>query len=171
MDCSPPGSSVHGILQVRMLEWVAMPFSRGSSQLRDQTHVFCGSYTAGGFFYHWSTRDRTCHKHHRQFQSGEEKLGSSGHLGDRCTPNPEITLLACSCRAPPLQGGDLLLLWTPFGPFHENWPLKNLQVNTVSLDSARGELLSLKACLRKWRLPVEKQLVLSCLVFPNTRYQ
>ena len=79
----------------------------------------------------------------------EEKLGSSGHLGDRCTPNPEITLLACSCRAPPLQGGDLLLLWTPFGPFHENWPLKNLQVNTVSLDSARGELLSLKACLRK----------------------
>ena len=31
MDCSPPGSSVHGILQARILEWVAMPFSRGSS--------------------------------------------------------------------------------------------------------------------------------------------
>ena len=35
MDCSPPGSSVHGILQARILEWVAFPFSRGSSQPRD----------------------------------------------------------------------------------------------------------------------------------------
>ena len=41
MDCSPPGSSVHGILQARILEWVAIPFSRGSSRLRDQTHIFC----------------------------------------------------------------------------------------------------------------------------------
>ena len=38
MDCSPPASSVHGILQARILEWVVMPFSRGSSQLRDQVH-------------------------------------------------------------------------------------------------------------------------------------
>ena len=37
MDCSPPGSSVHGILQARVLEWVAISFSRGSSQPRDQT--------------------------------------------------------------------------------------------------------------------------------------
>ena len=39
MDYSPPGSSVHGILQVRILEWVDIPSSRGSSQLRNQTHV------------------------------------------------------------------------------------------------------------------------------------
>ena len=39
MDCSPPGSSVHGFLQAGILEWVAMPSSRGSSRLRDQTHV------------------------------------------------------------------------------------------------------------------------------------
>ena len=39
MDYSLLGSSVHVILQARMLEWVAMPFSRGSSQPRDQTHV------------------------------------------------------------------------------------------------------------------------------------
>ena len=37
VDCSPPGSSVHGILQARILEWVAISFSRGSSQPRDQT--------------------------------------------------------------------------------------------------------------------------------------
>ena len=41
MDHSPPGSSVHGILQARILEWVAMPSSRGSSQLRDQTLISC----------------------------------------------------------------------------------------------------------------------------------
>ena len=40
VDCSPQGSSVHGILQARILEWVAMSFSRESSQPRDRTHVF-----------------------------------------------------------------------------------------------------------------------------------
>ena len=40
MDCSPPGSSVHGILQARILEWVAIPFSRESSQPRNRTQVF-----------------------------------------------------------------------------------------------------------------------------------
>ena len=39
MDCSPPSSSVHGILQARILEWLAVSFSRGSSQPRDRTHV------------------------------------------------------------------------------------------------------------------------------------
>ena len=39
MDCSPPGSSVHGIFQARILEWVAISFSRGSSPSRDQTWV------------------------------------------------------------------------------------------------------------------------------------
>ena len=41
MDCSPPGSSVHGILQKRIMEWVAISSSRGSSQPRDRTHVSC----------------------------------------------------------------------------------------------------------------------------------
>ena len=43
MDCSPPGSSVHGIFQVRILDWVAISYSRGSSQPRDQTHISCVS--------------------------------------------------------------------------------------------------------------------------------
>ena len=41
MGCSLPGSSVHGILQARILEWVVIPFSRGSSQPRNQTWVSC----------------------------------------------------------------------------------------------------------------------------------
>ena len=50
MDSSPPVSSVHGILQARILEWVAKPSSRGSSQPRDQTHISYVSCIAGGFF-------------------------------------------------------------------------------------------------------------------------
>ena len=52
--CSPLGSSVHGILQARILEWVAIPFSRGSSRPRDQTQV---SRIAGGYFTICATRE------------------------------------------------------------------------------------------------------------------
>ena len=54
MDYSLPGSSVHGILQARILEWVAISYSRGSSRPRDQTWVSCN---AGRFFAIWATRD------------------------------------------------------------------------------------------------------------------
>ena len=52
MDYSPPGSSVHGILQARILEWVAVPFSRGSSWPSDWTWVSC---ITGRFFTIWAT--------------------------------------------------------------------------------------------------------------------
>ena len=52
LDCSLPGSSVPGTSQARILEWSAMPSSRGSSQPRDQTRVSC---LAGRFFTHWAT--------------------------------------------------------------------------------------------------------------------
>ena len=54
MNYSPPGSAIHGIFQVRILEWVAMPSSRGLSQPRDWTQVF---HIAGGFFTIWATRE------------------------------------------------------------------------------------------------------------------
>ena len=54
--CDPMDYTVHGILYTRILEWVAFPFSRGSSQPRDQTQV---SRIAGGFFTSWVTRDWT----------------------------------------------------------------------------------------------------------------
>ena len=50
--CDPMDYTVHGILQTRILEWVAVPFSRGSSQPRDQTQV---SRIVGGFFTSWAT--------------------------------------------------------------------------------------------------------------------
>ena len=54
MDCSLPGSSIHEILQARILEWVALLFFRGSSQPKDQTRVPC---ITGSFFTIWATRD------------------------------------------------------------------------------------------------------------------
>ena len=57
-DCSPPGSSVLGISQARILEWVAVSFSRGLSRPRDQTHVAC---IVGGFFTVWATREAILH--------------------------------------------------------------------------------------------------------------
>ena len=54
MDYSPTGSSVHGSLQARILEWVVIPFSRGSSLPRDPTQV---SWIAGRFFTIWAIRE------------------------------------------------------------------------------------------------------------------
>ena len=55
VDCSPPGSSVPGIFQAWILEWVSFSSSWGSSQPRDQTHVSCVSWIAAGFFISWNS--------------------------------------------------------------------------------------------------------------------
>ena len=59
VDCSPPSSSVHGILQARVLEWVAISFSRGSSRPRDRTQV---SHIAGRHFNLCTTREALKYK-------------------------------------------------------------------------------------------------------------
>ena len=59
MDCSPPGSSVLGILQARIPEWVAIFFSRGSSRLRDRSHVSC---IVDRFFTIWGFLDSSVGK-------------------------------------------------------------------------------------------------------------
>ena len=58
VDCSPPGSSIHGILQERILEWVATSFSRGSSWPMERTRVSC---IAGRLFPNWATREDSRH--------------------------------------------------------------------------------------------------------------
>ena len=71
MDCSPLGSSVHGILQARLLEWVAMPSSRGSSWPRDQTWV---SHIAGRFFTVWATKVPSTYGLEGHKRSGHGKM-------------------------------------------------------------------------------------------------
>ena len=55
MDCSLRSSSIHGILQARILEWVAISFSRGPSWPRDQIHISCVSCIGRWILYHWAT--------------------------------------------------------------------------------------------------------------------
>ena len=55
MHCTLPGSSVHGILKARILEWDAISSSRESSQPRDQTRVSCNSCIGSECFYYWAT--------------------------------------------------------------------------------------------------------------------
>ena len=66
MDCSPPGSSVHGIPQARILERVAIPFSRGFPQTRDCTRLSC---IAGRYFTVWATRII----HHRKRKTEQQQ--------------------------------------------------------------------------------------------------
>ena len=61
MDCSPLGFSVQGIFKVRILEWVAISYSRGSSRPRDQTHVSCISCVVSWFLYHCATLEIPCY--------------------------------------------------------------------------------------------------------------
>ena len=62
VDCSLPGSSIHGILQTRILEWVAISFSRGSSRPRDRTQVSC---IGGRRFNLWATREARWRRYYR----------------------------------------------------------------------------------------------------------
>ena len=82
MDCSPPGSSVHGILQARRLEWVAMPSSRGSLWSRDQTHISC---TAGGSSPSKAPGKPSCHLRPQQSpRGGEMEMALQPWLFYRC---------------------------------------------------------------------------------------
>ena len=66
MDCSLPGSPVHGLLQVRILEWIAISYSRESSWPRDRTHTSCVPCTDRWLLYHWATSEDS--KYHREKQ-------------------------------------------------------------------------------------------------------
>ena len=77
MDCSPPGCSIHGILQARILEWVVISFSRGFSRLRDWIHISC---ICRSVLYHWVTsevwygREKSLKKEIEVWHSSDSKL-------------------------------------------------------------------------------------------------
>ena len=84
VDHSPPGSSVHGIFQARMLEWVAMPSSRGSSPPRDETRVSCVSCIGRRFFTHRTQKlgERVSNNGIAWRLSGKEPTCNGGDTGD-----------------------------------------------------------------------------------------
>ena len=141
--CDPMDYTVHGMLQARILEWVAFPFSRRSSQPRDRTQV---SRTAGGFFTSWATRGA------QEYWRGWP-IPSPGDL-----PDPGIELGSPALQADSLpseqQGSPRILEWAayPFsrgssrprnwtgvsyiaGGFFTSWATRETQINvrTVKL--------------------------------------
>ena len=80
MDCSPPGSHIHGTFQARILEWVAISYSRGFSRPRDQTHDSYVSCTGRQILYHCATweahvqRFKTLKKSRKRSQKSVEYL-------------------------------------------------------------------------------------------------
>ena len=80
MDCSPPVSSIHGISQARILEWVAISFSRGSSQPRDRTFFSCISCIAGRFF---TTEPWLCPRKNKQSRRAGVKDLNRRVVGDQ----------------------------------------------------------------------------------------
>ena len=78
MDCSLPGYPVHGIFQAIVLEWIAISFSRGSSQPRDPTQVSC---IAGGFLTSWTMREATL-----VYPSYSATMGNSQSQPSKSTP-------------------------------------------------------------------------------------
>ena len=84
MGCSPPGSSVRRISQARILEWVAIPFSRGSFWFRDRTHVSCISCIDRQVLYRWATWEAL--KIMYQFSSVAQSCLTLCDLMNRSTP-------------------------------------------------------------------------------------
>ena len=81
MDCSPPGSFIHGISQARILEWAAISFSRGSSQPRDRTPISCIDKQ---ILYHWATGKAPLHR-----MRGKENAQVSPQRADaQASPRP-----------------------------------------------------------------------------------
>ena len=102
MACSPPGFSVHGISRGRILEWVVISFSRGSSWSKDQIHISCISRQ---ILYHWATREApsivnisdqlktllssSCVRTNSAYMNMNPHLGLTHQCSDQLWPNPE----------------------------------------------------------------------------------
>ena len=95
MNCSPPGSSVHGILQARILEWVAIRSSRGSSWPRDWTHISWVSCIVGKLFTHWATWEASV-QFSRSVVSNSLRPHESQHARPLC-PSPTPGVHSDSC--------------------------------------------------------------------------
>ena len=127
MDCSPPGSSLHGILQARTLEWGAISFSRGSSRPRDWTQVSC---IPDRPFNIWATRE--AHKN-AQIQSNQSRYFHSLHKIFNWAPFSISRNLHC----PILSLG----LWICVSVFLSVNFLGNLRADRITIHSRRKTIL------------------------------
>ena len=137
MDCSPPGSSVRGILQVRILEWVAFPFSRSSFRPRDQTQVSC---IAGRFFTNWAMREGSLWPY---FQL------QTAHMLSRVPLF--ATLWTVACQAPPSLVFSRQGYWSglPF-PFVGDLPNPGIEPTSLVLPALQVDSLPISPPGKPW---------------------
>ena len=120
MDNSPSGSSVHGILQARILEWVAISFSRGSSRPTDRTWVF---WIAGGVFTFWATGEAQFHsvQFSHSVVSDSLWLHESQHARPPC-PSPTPGVYSDSCPSSQWCHPAILSSVAPFSSCPQSLP-------------------------------------------------
>ena len=132
MGSSSPDSSVHGILQARLLEWIDIRFSRGSSWPRDRTHVSC---IAGGFFPVWATREaqsigcvviNSQKETHLLLVSFPQGFKGVRRESEFCGVNRRIT--ECSVEAGRLSFGVKKILDSPSFPVRGKWAVWGISV-------------------------------------------
>ena len=151
MDCSPPGSSVHGILQARMLGWVAISFSKGTLQPRDQTQV---SHIASGFLTVWATKkpwilERVAYPYSRCLPDPGIKPGSPAVQADTLPaelPGNSILVLK----------GKILRLSTHFLPHSLPPTKKDWKGTAQNLINITKSLFTIKIFLTLFRASNEK---------------
>ena len=107
MDCSLLGSSVPGILQARILQWVAIPFSKGSSWPRDQTWV---SPIADRFFTVWATREAPALAMAPEISSAPSREACSSIPQEDCMGPQPCMLISPACRGCG-RGGTCRIGW------------------------------------------------------------
>ena len=123
MDCSLPGSSVHGISQARILESVAISFFRVSSKPWDGTHVSC---FAGRFFYHWARREAhtetmcVCVSHSHHWAPAARLWKGTWWTRSPASPWPWRALLCFSQRHDAFKNAHVIII---FRRHHPDVPL------------------------------------------------
>ena len=129
IDCSLPGFSVHEILQARILGWVAISFSKGSSAIRDGTHISCISYIGRLVLYNWATWKPKQLGRKDQRTEEERKGSSSGAVGKQ---TPEIRRVLLQSLA---EYGSVHMSWNNiqvWGMYH-NYSLSKTLINCIWL--------------------------------------
>ena len=140
MDCSPPGSSVHGIFEARVLERVAMPSSRGSSPPRDWTPVSFVSCIGRQILYHWAPGKLwslfTCGQFYMFLFSQLTGPWTLRKRGVQFSAKMDSTTVACGCMSTPIMelGSPFLTRKKPSCPCADR---------EVFLDLKGGHLISL----------------------------
>ena len=156
MDCSQLNSSVHGIFQARILEWIAIPFSEGSSQLRDWTWVFC---IAGIFFTVWAPREALKGKVVAQLPICVWLFANPWtpwqHARPPCpSPSPRVHPSSCPLHRwchPAISSSDTLFSFCPQSfPAPRSFPMSQLFTSDDQNAGASASALVLLMSIQGW---------------------